>query len=129
MWSRRRGAVILPRPAAIDCGSTAMAVGWSSATEFLPHRLGRSSTPTRGAVRLLGLHPSGPGTRGWCLDGSVGDGYDNAIIEAFWSRMQVELLDRHRWRTRVELANAILRTWRSSTTDNAATAASACRPR
>jgi hypothetical protein len=47
------------------------------------------------------------------------------MIEAFWSRMQVELLDRHRWRTRVELANAILRTWRSSTTDNAATAASA----
>jgi putative transposase len=39
--------------------------------------------------------------------GSVGDCYDNAMIEAFWSRMQVELLDRHRWRTRVELANAI----------------------
>jgi transposase InsO family protein len=29
------------------------------------------------------------------------------MIEAFWSRMQVELLNRHRWRTRVELANAI----------------------
>jgi putative transposase len=29
------------------------------------------------------------------------------MIESFWSRMQVELLDRHRWRTRVELANAI----------------------
>lgn len=29
------------------------------------------------------------------------------MIEAFWSRMQVELLDRHRWHTRVELANAI----------------------
>ena len=39
--------------------------------------------------------------------GSVGDCYDNAMIEAFWSRMQVELLNRHRWRTRVELANAI----------------------
>ena len=39
--------------------------------------------------------------------GSVGDCYDNAVIEAFWSRMQVELLDRQRWRTRVELANAI----------------------
>jgi putative transposase len=35
------------------------------------------------------------------------DCYDNATIEAFWSRMQVELLDRHRWRTRVEVANAI----------------------
>jgi transposase InsO family protein len=58
--------------------------------------------------------------------GSVGDCYDNSMIEAFWSRMQVELLDRHRWRTRVELANAILSTWRSSTTGNDATAAWAC---
>jgi putative transposase len=39
--------------------------------------------------------------------GSVGDCYDNSMIEAFWSRMQVELLDRRGWRTRVELANAI----------------------
>jgi putative transposase len=39
--------------------------------------------------------------------GSVGEGYDNAMMESFWSRMQVELLDRHRWRTRIELANAI----------------------
>ena len=39
--------------------------------------------------------------------GSVGDCFDNAVIESFWSRMQVELLDRRRWRTRVELANAI----------------------
>jgi len=28
-------------------------------------------------------------------------------MEAFWSRMQVELLDRKRWSTRVELANAM----------------------
>jgi putative transposase len=39
--------------------------------------------------------------------GSVGGCYDNSTNEAFWSRMQVELLDRHRWHTRVELANAI----------------------
>jgi putative transposase len=39
--------------------------------------------------------------------GSVGDCYDNAVIEAFWSGLQVELLDRQRWHTRVELANAI----------------------
>src|SRR3712207_9301755 len=39
--------------------------------------------------------------------GGVGACYDNALIEAFWSRMQVELLDRRRWRTRIELANAI----------------------
>jgi len=40
--------------------------------------------------------------------GSVSDGCDTAMLEAFWSRMQTELLDRHRWRTRVELANAIV---------------------
>jgi putative transposase len=39
--------------------------------------------------------------------GSVGDCYDNAMIESFWSRMQVELLDRKRWKTRVELSSAI----------------------
>jgi putative transposase len=39
--------------------------------------------------------------------GSVGDCYDNGMIESFWSRMQVEHLDTRRWRTRVELANAI----------------------
>jgi len=26
--------------------------------------------------------------------GSIRDGYDNSMIESFWSRMQVELLDR-----------------------------------
>ena len=39
--------------------------------------------------------------------GSVGDCFDNAVMEAFWSRVQVELLDRKRWNTRVELANAL----------------------
>ena len=39
--------------------------------------------------------------------GSVGDCCDNGMIESFLSRMQVELLDTRRWRTRVELANEI----------------------
>jgi putative transposase len=39
--------------------------------------------------------------------GSIGDCFDNAVVESFWARMQVELLNRRRWRTRVELANAI----------------------
>jgi putative transposase len=39
--------------------------------------------------------------------GTVGDALDNAVVEAFWARMQVELLNRKKWRTRVELANAI----------------------
>lgn len=48
-------------------------------------------------ARRAGLLPS-PGT--------IGDPYDNAVAESFWARMQTELLDRQRWRTRVELANA-----------------------
>ena len=28
------------------------------------------------------------------------------MVEAFWARMQVELLNRKRWKTRVELASA-----------------------
>jgi len=37
----------------------------------------------------------------------VGDGLDNAMMESFWSSMQIELLNRKKWRTRIELANAI----------------------
>ncbi|XVS67810.1 IS3 family transposase [Actinosynnema sp. CA-299493] len=29
------------------------------------------------------------------------------MIESFWGRVQTELLDRRRWRTRLELANAL----------------------
>lgn len=39
--------------------------------------------------------------------GSIGDCYDNSMIESFWSRRQVELLDRQKWSTPLELANAI----------------------
>nr|MBA2447240.1 IS3 family transposase [Chloroflexota bacterium] len=39
--------------------------------------------------------------------GTVGDALDNAVVEAFWARMQVELFNREKWRTRVELANAM----------------------
>ena len=49
-------------------------------------------------VRTAGLMPS---------FGSVGDAFDNAMMESFWSSMQIELLDRKRWKTRLELTNAI----------------------
>lgn len=39
--------------------------------------------------------------------GAIGAPFDNAMVEAFWARMQVELLNRKRWKTRVELATAI----------------------
>jgi putative transposase len=39
--------------------------------------------------------------------GSVGDCYDNAMMESFWSTLQLEVLDQRTWRTKGELANAI----------------------
>jgi putative transposase len=39
--------------------------------------------------------------------GSVGDCYDNAMMESFWGTLQLEVLDRRKWATRDELANAI----------------------
>jgi putative transposase len=39
--------------------------------------------------------------------GRMGDAYDSGMMEAFWARMQTELLNRQRSRTRLELANAI----------------------
>ena len=49
-------------------------------------------------VRQAGLVPS---------MGTVGDAFDNAVIEAFWARLQTELLNRKKWKTRVELSTAL----------------------
>jgi putative transposase len=49
-------------------------------------------------VRAAGIAPS---------MGAVGSAYDNAMVESFWGRMQVELFNRKRWKTRIELATAI----------------------
>ena len=39
--------------------------------------------------------------------GTVGDCYDNAMMESFWGTMQLELLDSKSWQSRDELANAV----------------------
>jgi Integrase core domain len=39
--------------------------------------------------------------------GAVGSAYDNALMESFWGRMQVDLFNRRKWKTRIELAGAI----------------------
>jgi putative transposase len=39
--------------------------------------------------------------------GTVGDAYDNAMVESFWGRMQTELLNAQKWKTRVELSSEI----------------------
>jgi transposase InsO family protein len=98
-------------------------VGWSidatPTAALVTNALGmaiQTRTPPAGAI----IHPDqGVQFASWVFTqrandsgllpsmGSVGDCYDNSMIEAFWSRMQVELLDQRRWCTRVELANAI----------------------
>ena len=40
--------------------------------------------------------------------GTLGDCYDNALIETFWARMQKELLDRKKWVTIVELSTEMV---------------------
>ena len=39
--------------------------------------------------------------------GTVGDCYDNAMMESFWGTMQLELLDSKTWNTREDLASAV----------------------
>ncbi|WP_420437583.1 IS3 family transposase [Candidatus Poriferisocius sp.] len=39
--------------------------------------------------------------------GTVGDAFDNAVVEAFWARMQTELLNTRKWKTCTELSTAI----------------------
>ncbi len=39
--------------------------------------------------------------------GTVGDCYDNSPMESFWGSMQIELLNRQKWLTYVELATAM----------------------
>ncbi len=39
--------------------------------------------------------------------GTVGDAFDNALMEAFWARLQTELLNRKTWKTRIELSTAL----------------------
>jgi putative transposase len=39
--------------------------------------------------------------------GTVGDCYDNSMMESFWGTLQLELLDTKQWKTREELATAI----------------------
>jgi putative transposase len=99
-------------------------VGWSIAehmrTELVIDALGMATlrrTPAAGATILHSDH--GAQYTAWTFGkrleaagilpsmGSVGDCYDNSMMESFWGTMQLELLDTKTWATRSELANAI----------------------
>src|SRR5436190_8397058 len=63
-----------------------------------PERVGGQRSGPMLRTNLAGLLPS---------MGAVGTCFDNAMMESFWSRVQVELLDRQAWSTRLELATAL----------------------
>jgi putative transposase len=99
-------------------------VGWSMAphirTELVLDALGMAvvrRTPGNGETVLHSDH--GSQYTSWAFGqrlkkagllgsmGSVGDCYDNAMMESFWGTLQLEVLDRQSWSSRAELANAI----------------------
>jgi putative transposase len=40
--------------------------------------------------------------------GTIGDVFDDAVVESSWARKEVELLNLRRWTTRVELSTELL---------------------
>jgi putative transposase len=49
-------------------------------------------------LRTAGLLPS---------MGTIGDCYDNSMMESFWGTLQLEVLDTRPWETRADLANTV----------------------
>jgi putative transposase len=99
-------------------------IGWSIAphirTELVLDALGMATlrrTPQNGETILHSDH--GSQYTSWAFGqrltkagllgsmGSVGDCYDNAMMESFWGTLQLEVLDRQSWNSRAELASAI----------------------
>jgi putative transposase len=108
-WARRLLTSVVGW--SVDSAQTAVLV--TSALARHGHRLSyserRHADPlrTRRAIHLMGLRAAS--TR---LGARAVDGIDRrllrlSVIESFWSGVRVELLDRKRWKTRVELASAI----------------------
>ena len=58
---------------------------------------------TRAGRSADGSAPPGCSAR-WA---SVGDCFDNSVVESFFGTLQLELLDEHHWHSREQLANAI----------------------
>ena len=99
-------------------------IGWSMAphirTDLVLDALGMAvlrRTPKNGETILHSDH--GSQYTSWAFGqriknagllgsmGSVGDCYDNAMMESFWGTLQLEVLDRRNWNSLDELANAI----------------------
>ncbi len=110
--------------AAVMDAYSRLIVGWSMAehmrTELVTDALGMAIVRRRPDDESTILH-SDQGTQytSWGFGkrlrdagllgsmGSVGDCYDNAMMESFWGTLQLEVLDTKVWQTREELANAV----------------------
>jgi putative transposase len=97
-------------------------VGWSidsiQDTKLVLNALGMATQRRPGRDGLV-MHSDGRSVTSWAFSqqlraagispsmGAVGSAYDNALMESFWGRMQVELFNRRKRKTRIELAGAI----------------------
>ena len=113
--------------AAVMDAYSRLVVGWSIAehmrTELVTDALGMALLrrhPDRQAGSNTILHSDhGSQYTSWAFGqrlrnagllasmGTVGDCFDNAMMESFWGTMQLELLDSQIWKSRDELATAI----------------------
>jgi putative transposase len=98
-------------------------VGWSidqrPTTAMVNSALGMAVTARRPSEGTTLHSDHGPQYTAWAFSqkiraeglvhslGTVGDAFDNAMVESFWGRMQTELLDRQKWSTRLELSAAM----------------------
>ena len=85
------GMAILRRQPGKDAGETATILHSDHGSQYTSWAFGQR-------LRAVGLLAS---------MGTVGDCYDNAMMESFWGTLQLELLDSRTWQTREELANAV----------------------
>jgi putative transposase len=110
--------------AAVMDSYSRLIVGWSIAdhmrTELVVDALGMATLRRRPEIDSTILH-SDHGTQytSWTFGqrlraagllpsmGTIGDCYDNSMMESFWGTLQLEVLDTRNWETRDELANAI----------------------
>jgi hypothetical protein len=63
--------------------------------------------PPEGWIQLIVATPRSGGVWMGRPRGRVASSVDNTMIESFWSTMQRELLDTHRWDTKAQLSQAI----------------------
>ncbi|MEV6370410.1 IS3 family transposase [Micromonospora musae] len=77
---------------------------------LVPRRPRRPTDPPlrpRVELHVVPLRATPGRQRDPALDGSVGDSFDNALMENLWSTLKIELVYRNSWRTRDEAENAI----------------------